>query len=128
MAPPRSIIIAVVDDEPSVRKALVRLFRSAGYEAREFASGQEFLNTLHYYRYGCLVLDLHMPGLSGLDVQLDRAFLEDALPVVIITAHDQPGARQKCLAAGAFAYLCKPFDDKELLQAVSDAIDSWPKT
>jgi FixJ family two-component response regulator len=119
-------MIAVVDDEPSVRKALVRLLRSAGYEAREFASGQEFLRTLPYYRYGCVVLDLHMPGMSGLDVQLDRAFLAGASPVIIITAHDEPGARHKCLAAGGCAYLCKPFDDQELLDAVALAIANAP--
>jgi FixJ family two-component response regulator len=126
MSAPRPGMIAVVDDEPSVRKALVRLFRSAGYEAREFASGPEFLRTLPYYRYGCVVLDLHMPGMSGLDVQLDSAFLAGASPVIIITAHDEPGARHKCLAAGGCAYLCKPFDDQELLDAVGKAIASWP--
>jgi FixJ family two-component response regulator len=125
MASARSVTIAVVDDEPSIRKALVRLLRAAGYEAREFASGPEFLRTLPDYSYGCLVLDLQMAGMSGIDVQLDRTFLEFALPVVNITAHDGPGARQQCLAAGACAYLCKPFDDQELLQAVGDAIDSW---
>jgi FixJ family two-component response regulator len=126
MAAPHPVMIAVVDDEPSVRKALVRLFRSAGYEAREFTDGPDFLRTLPYYRYGCLVLDLHMPGMSGLDVQRDNAFLAHAPPVVVITAHDAPGTRQQCLVAGAAAFLCKPFDEDDLLQAVAEAIDSGP--
>src|SRR6478752_1054277 len=101
MAPSRSAVIAVVDDEASVRKALLRLLRSSGYEAQAIASGPEFLRTLPYTRYDCLVLDLNMPKMSGLDVQLDSAFLKDPLPTVIITAHDEPDTRRKCLEAGA---------------------------
>ena len=123
MASARSTVIAIVDDEASVRKALLRMFRSAGYDARAFASGPEFLSTLPDYTYDCLVLDLHMPGMSGLDVQLDSTFLKAPLPTVIITAHDEPDTRQKCLAAGAGAYLCKPFDDNELLGVVADAMN-----
>ena len=122
MAPSRSAVIAVVDDEASVRKALLRLLRSSGYEAQAFASGPEFLRTLPYTRYDCLVLDLNMPKMSGLDVQLDSAFLKDPLPTVIITAHDEPDTRRKCLEAGAGAYLSKPFDDNELLKVVADAM------
>jgi FixJ family two-component response regulator len=127
MAPSRSAVIAVVDDEASVRKALLRLFRSSGYEAQAFASGPEFLRTLPYTRYDCLVLDLHMPKMSGLDVQLDSGFLKDPLPTVIITAHDEPDTRRKCLEAGAGAYLSKPFDDNELLKVVADAMKNRPK-
>lgn len=126
MVSAQSAVIAVVDDEAAVRKALLRLFRSSGYEARAFASGPEFLSTLPDSRYDCLVLDLHMPKMSGLDVQLDSAFLKAPLPTVIITAHDEPETRQKCIAAGADAYLCKPFDDKELLEVVVNAMNNWP--
>lgn len=123
MVSARSALIAIVDDEASVRKALVRLFRSSGYDARVFASGLEFLSTLPDCHYDCLVLDLHMPGMSGLDVQFNSTFLKAHLPTVIITAHDEPDSRQKCLAAGAGAYLCKPFDDNELLRTVADAMN-----
>ena len=126
MAPARSAVIAIVDDEASVRKALLRLFRSSGYDARVFASGSEFLRSLAGCRYDCLVLDLHMPEMSGLDVQLDSALQKAPLPTVIITAHDEPENRQKCLAAGAGAYLCKPFDDNELLKVVVDAMNKRP--
>jgi FixJ family two-component response regulator len=126
MASARSAVIVIVDDEASVRKALLRLFRSSGYDARAFSSGPEFLSTLPDSSYDCLVLDLHMPKMSGLDVQLDSAFLKDPLPTVIITAHDEPDTREKCLAAGAGAFLSKPFDDNELLKVVAEAISNRP--
>lgn len=126
MASTRPAVIAVVDDEAAVRKALLRLFRSSGYDARAFASGPEFLGTLPGSHYDCLVLDLHMPSMSGLDVQLDSAFLRAPVPTVVITGHDEPDTRRKCLAAGAGAYLSKPFDDNELLEVVADAVLGRP--
>src|SRR4051794_873741 len=94
-----SAVIAVVDDEASVRKALLRLLRAVGLEAQAFASGREFLNTLPSH-YDCVVLDLHMPGMTGFDVQNDLVFMNARVPTVIITAHDEPGTRVKCLALG----------------------------
>jgi FixJ family two-component response regulator len=117
----RALRVAVVDDEPAVRKALTRLLRAAGYEAIGFASGAEFLRALAHERFGCLVLDLQMPGMSGLDVQAGPAFRRAAVPAIVISARDEPEARETCLAAGAFAYLAKPVDDGELLAAVQAA-------
>jgi FixJ family two-component response regulator len=116
-----AVKVAVVDDEPAVRKALARLLRAAGYEAVPYASGAEFLHALAHERFGCLILDLQMPGMSGLDVQAGDAFLRAALPAIIISARDEPAARDACLAAGAFAYLTKPMDDGTLLAAVRAA-------
>jgi FixJ family two-component response regulator len=118
----RSALIAVVDDDPSVLKALLRLFRSSGFKARGFASGEEFLTTLPFYRYDCLVLDLRMPGMSGIEVQQDIEFIKAGIATIVITAHDEMDSRLKCLSAGAVAYLTKPFDDEVLLQAVMDSI------
>jgi FixJ family two-component response regulator len=122
MTAERSALIAVVDDDPSVLKALLRLFRSSGFKARGFASGEEFLTSLPFNRYDCLVLDLRMPGMSGIDVQQDSDFLKAGISTVVITAHDEVDTRLKCLAAGAVGYLSKPFDDDVLLQAVMDAM------
>jgi FixJ family two-component response regulator len=118
----RSALIAVVDDDPSVLKALLRLFRSSGFKARGFASGEEFLTTLPFHRYDCLVLDLRMPGMSGVEVQQDIEFIKAGIATIVITAHDEMDSRLKCLSAGAVAYLTKPFDDEVLLQAVMDSI------
>jgi len=117
-------MIAVVDDEESVRKAVVRLLQAAGYSARGFSSGDEFIQVWHDEIPECLLLDLQMPGLSGTDVQraLNRAGAR--FPVIIITAHDAPGAREECIREGAAAYLCKPLDERVLLSAVSAAIGS----
>ncbi len=114
--------VAVVDDEESVRKALKRLLRAAGLEADCFASGQAFLDDTAGRRPDCIVLDLHMPEMSGL--QLLRRIREIAPrpPVVVITAHDTPETREQCLAEGAAAYLRKPFDDRLLLNAISAAL------
>src|SRR5262245_56890012 len=95
---------------------------SAGFRAQAFSSGAEFLASLANGRPCCVVLDLHMPGMSGFDVQSRLKSAAHALPVVIITGHDTPESQQRVLAAGASAYLRKPVDDQVLLDAVAAAV------
>ena len=112
--------IAVVDDEPSIRRALDRLMRSADMDVDTYPSGAEFLAAWSCGAPDCVVLDLHMPGLTGFDV-LERLTQSDArVPVVVVTGHDTPEAR--ALASGASAYLLKPVDDGALLSAIDAAI------
>ena len=118
--------IAVVDDEESVRKALRRLFRSAGMDVETFASGREFLDSLPLHRPDCLVLDLHMPGLTGRDVQQHLAQVQPRVPIVVITGKDEPGVRESVLAAGAADYLLKPLNDHTLIAAVTSASREGP--
>ena len=113
--------VAVVDDEPAVRKALARLLRSAGFQATEFASGLDFVHALGRGGYPCVILDLQMAGMSGAEVQVHERVRGTGTAVIIITAHDDAGSRARCMAAGATAYLCKPFDDLALLGAVKKA-------
>jgi FixJ family two-component response regulator len=115
-------LIAVVDDEESVRKALCRLFISSGLECAPFASGREFLESLRQRVPDCVVLDLHMPGLTGLDVTRELSSGALKVPAIIITAHDEAGSQARCLSAGALAYLRKPFDDKALMNEVALAL------
>ena len=115
-------LIAIVDDVEAVRKALMRLMRSADLEAATFSSGAEFLESIRTRRPDCVVLDLQMPGMSGFEVQARLAEAGDELPVIIITAHDSPEARERALAAHAAAYLCKPLDDQVLLDAIAAAV------
>jgi FixJ family two-component response regulator len=114
--------IAVVDDEESVRKALKRLLRAAGLEAEGYASGQAFLDDAASRRPDCVLLDLHMPSMSGEQVLARIRTMAGHPPVVVITAHDTPETRDQCLAAGAAAYLRKPLDDRLLLNAISAAL------
>jgi len=117
--------IAVIDDDESVCKALKRLLSSAGYDASTFTRGAEFLRSVETQRPDCVVLDVHMPGMTGLDV---LARLKDSypdLPVVIITAYDDPETHQKALKAGAL-FLRKPFNDQALLDAIHDALGPRP--
>lgn len=116
--------IAVVDDESSVRKALERLIRSAGMSVTTFASGDEFLATVALAAPDCVVLDLHMPGTTGFEVQDRLAKLQTQVPVVVITGHDTPEARARVFAGGAQAYLLKPVDERALLDAIVAAISS----
>ena len=114
--------IAVIDDDESVRKALKRLLRAANLDADTFASGRDFIDSLAAQVPDCIVLDLHMPGMNGLEVQQQlgpRGGLR--LPIVVITGHDEPQTRAQCLSAGAAAYLRKPLDDKALLDAIHRA-------
>jgi FixJ family two-component response regulator len=116
-------LIAIVDDEESVRKALGRLFAAFDLDATTFASGREFLDALGERPPDCLVLDLQMRGPNGFDVLSELSASGARLPVIIITAHDEPETRARCLSAGAAAYLCKPVDDQELLGAIAAAIN-----
>jgi len=116
--------IAVVDDEEPVRKALMRLIRSAGLSVETFASGPEFLKSLDTRLPDCVVLDLHMPHMNGVNVQAHLARKHAALPVIIFTGHDLPNAREHAMAGGASAFLHKPAHDSILLGAISGATAS----
>jgi FixJ family two-component response regulator len=114
--------VAIVDDEEGIRKALGRLLRAAGLEAHGYANGQEFLTAAAERRPDCVVLDLHMPGMSGLQVLRKLKATGLLLPIVVITAHDEPETREQCLSTGARAYLRKPLEDRLLLNAISAAM------
>jgi FixJ family two-component response regulator len=118
--PPPSV--AIVDDEEPVRRALQRLALSAGMSAVTFASGAEFLESLKVHRPDCVILDLHMLGINGIEVQARLARARDKLPVIVITGHDTDETRERVMNAGAAAYLRKPVDDQMLLAALADAI------
>ena len=114
--------VAIVDDEEPVRKALRRLLRASGLQADAYPGGSEFLQAATQRPPDCVVLDLHMAGMSGLQVLRKLQAAPRRSPVVIITAHDEPEAREQCLAAGAAAYLRKPLDERLLLNAISAAL------
>lgn len=111
-------VISVVDDDPSVRRAIRRLLQSAGYIVDAFASPREFLASVPLGRSACLVLDIHLDGMTGFDLQEQLAADRAAIPIIFITAHDDVPTRQRVQQAGAAAYLPKPFDGAELLAAV----------
>lgn len=114
--------VAVVDDEESVRCALVRLLRASEIDSEGFASGEEFLSSLANRRPDCLVLDLQMAGLTGRDVQKQLIGLQSPIPLIMITAHDEPTIREQCLADGAAAYLRKPLRGEVLIRSIEGAL------
>jgi FixJ family two-component response regulator len=118
-------LIAIVDDDQSVCRALKRLVRSLGMNAETFASGQEFLDLLEAmpsFHVDCVVVDVQMPGLNGLETQERLARNGNPLPVIFITAHDDIGVRQKALAGGAVAFLRKPFNDELFIKTLREAL------
>jgi FixJ family two-component response regulator len=120
-------LIAIVDDEEPIRKALKRLLRSAGLEVETFPSGVEFLESLAIRRPDCVVLDLHMPVVSGFEVQARLAESDVLMPVVIITGHDSDETRDRALAGQPVAYLRKPVNDQALLDAIELALSHHPR-
>lgn len=114
-------LIAIVDDDESVCRALRRLVRSLAMEAETFSSGQQFLDLLEAmpsFQPDCLVLDVQMPGMNGLDVTDRLEIRRRAIPMIFITAHDDVEIREKALAAGAVAFLRKPFNDELLIKTL----------
>jgi FixJ family two-component response regulator len=115
--------VFVVDDEPSIRRALARLFRSAGLQAQTFSSAQEFLQYDLPDTPSCLVLDLQMPEVDGLQLQQSLRDGHVALPIIFITGHGDIPQSVRAIKAGALDFLTKPFEDEELLRAVRQALD-----
>jgi FixJ family two-component response regulator len=115
-------LIAVVDDDESIRRALARMLHRCNCEVLTFASGQEFLDSLDTRRPDCVVLDFYMPGLTGGDVQRQLALSQMRLPIILVSAHDQPAIREQCLADGAVAYIDKPLLCDHLIAAIDAAI------
>jgi RNA polymerase sigma factor (sigma-70 family) len=116
-------VIAIVDDDPSVREGLSSLIRSAGLQVETFASGQEFLARPGTEAPSCLVLDLQLPGLSGLDLQKRMAEAGLEIPIVFLTGHGNIPASVQAMKAGAVEFLTKPFDEQDLLQAIQEAVE-----
>ena len=118
-------VIAIVDDDDSVRRSLLRVVQSAGYAAESFPSARAFLDWLPQGRAACLVLDVHMDGMSGFDLQ-DRL----AVPIIFITAHDDAVTLDRIEKSGASGHLRKPFGEKSVLEAIRRAVrpDAQPET
>jgi FixJ family two-component response regulator len=116
--PEESYTVYVVDDDESIRRALKRLLRSAGYHAVTFNSAEDFMETTSGRGEGCLVLDTCLPGMTGPDLQAKLAALGEKYPVIFMTAHDNPQWREVAKKAGAVAYLREPFDEESLLNAI----------
>ncbi len=117
----RGKIVAVVDDDGSVRTALLGLLKSAGIPARAFSSSEEFLASGMEAQTACLVADVRMPGMSGLELQALLGARASPIPILFITAHGDAEARARALRAGAIRFLQKPFDDEELLEGIRAA-------
>jgi len=115
-------VVSVVDDDESLRRSLRNLLRSMGFGVETFASAEEFLRSAQRENTGCLVLDLRMTGMSGLDLLRHLAVRDSPIRVVILTAHGDEETRRRSLQAGAVAFLDKPFHSDALLDAVRAAL------
>ena len=116
--PKESFTVYIVDDDASIRSALSRLLRSVGYQVLSFESADDFLNSASGLAEGCLVLDIHLKGMTGLDLQEKLTSLGMTHKVIIITAFDNPQWQYRAEKAGAIAYLKKPFSEQSLLDAI----------
>jgi FixJ family two-component response regulator len=117
-------LIAVVDDDEAIREATESFIRSVGFRVVVFPSAEDFLRSSHLQDTACLIVDVRMPGMSGLELQRQLATAHYAIPIIFITAHDDADTRARALRAGAVAFLDKPFSDEVLLRAVQAAVQS----
>jgi FixJ family two-component response regulator len=117
-------LIAIVDDDESMRSAIEGLLKVTGLPARAFASAEEFLKSGQQHRATCLIADIRMPGMSGLELQAHLNAERCRIPTIFITAHGDEKMRLQALRAGAVEFLSKPFDDEALLESVRAALKS----
>jgi FixJ family two-component response regulator len=115
-------IVMIVDDDNSTRKSVRRLMKSFGIAVETFASAEEFLGSDRLDKTSCLILDVHMPGMNGLELQKRLIASGSVIPIIFITAFANDGARAQAMRAGAVAYFVKPFDDEELLNCIRAAL------
>ena len=117
-------LVAIIDDDESIRRALQGLMKAVGLPVQAFASAEEFLNSGQQHHTGCLVADICMPGMSGLDLQARLNLERCRIPIIFITAHGDAKMRMQALRAGAVEFLAKPFDDEVLLESVRAALEN----
>lgn len=122
LAPPKSKTIAILDDDASVRKALARLIAIFSYRVHAYGSAREFLESLKTSVPDCLILDLQMDDMTGLELQHRLSGCGTRIPTIVLTAQDEPGTWDRCADAGAVAFLVKPIEKDELLKAIEAAI------
>jgi FixJ family two-component response regulator len=122
MGTPGDRFVAIVDDDDLMRGALQGLLKAAGLPARAFASAEEFLHSGQHHYSACLIADIRMPGMSGLDLQARLNEEKISIPTIFITAHGDARMRMQALRAGAVEFLAKPFDDEILLESVRAAL------
>jgi FixJ family two-component response regulator len=125
-------LISIVDDDEEMREATKGLIRSLGYQALTFASAEEFLQSDSVDSTSCLIADVQMPGLSGIELQRDLIARGVKMPTIFITAFPEEGTRRRALTAGAFGYLGKPFSEDSLLEclncALGDSCEKMPQS
>ena len=117
-------LVAIVDDDDSMRDALQGLLKAVGLSAQAFASAEEFLRSGQHRQTACLITDIRMPGMSGLELQAQLNAEHCRIPTIFITAHGDAQMRMQALRAGAVEFLAKPFDDEALLETVRAALES----
>jgi FixJ family two-component response regulator len=115
-------LISVVDDDESVRRTTTLLIESFGFRAAAFESAETFLNSGHLRDTSCLIVDVQMPGMDGLQLQGHLAAAGCGIPIIFITAYESKDSRQRAMQAGAAAFLGKPFSDEHLLQIIRSAL------
>jgi FixJ family two-component response regulator len=116
-------LVAIVDDDDSIRGALQGLMKAVGLPTRSFASAEEFLGSGKQYETGCLIADIRMPGMSGLELQAKLNTDGCKIPTIFITAHGDEKMRLQALRAGAVEFVAKPFDDEALVASVRAALE-----
>jgi FixJ family two-component response regulator len=118
-AMPEGVVVAVVDDDESVRKAIKRLINSIGLRVKDFASAEDFLQSGESNEAACLILDVRLPGMSGLELQSKLAADNCQVPIIFVSAHSDEQTRSQALEAGAVDFLEKPFREQALLRAIT---------
>ena len=118
----KKIVISIVDDDESVREAMTRLMRSLGYSAPAFASGESFLRSKRRRGTACLIADVQMPGMTGLELHNRLTASGKPIPTILITAYPDERVRAQALNAGVLCYLAKPFNESELLACIHSAL------
>src|SRR5437879_13015691 len=120
----KSKLVAIVDDDDSMRSALQGLLKATGLPSRAFASAEEFLTSGDQHKTACLIADIRMPGMSGLELQARLNAEHCRIPIIFITAHGDEKMRMQALRAGAVEFMAKPFNDEALLESVRAALEN----
>ena len=117
-------LISFVNDDESMREAIKGLMKSLGYTSQAFASAEEFLNSRQLPRTSCLITDVQMPGMTGLELHRHLVAFGKTIPTILITAFPDDSARDRALGDGVVCYLSKPFDENELLACIRSSVNS----